>query len=165
MHPAVHGFVLFVTYLIMLFGLGGTVIPMVPGTPLIFGAGLLYGLVTSFARIGLWPLVTLGLIAAVVQACDYLAQAWGVRKFGGGKWGIIGAVSGALVGAIVFSVPGLILGAVIGATAGELAAGRKFEESARTGFGAVAGFLAGRLVAFTAGFVMIGIFTIVVIRG
>jgi uncharacterized protein YqgC (DUF456 family) len=165
MHPALHGICLVVTYLIMLFALAGTIVPLVPGLPLVFGAALLYGLLTNFARIGAGPLVALGLIAAVAQVCDYLAGAWGAHKFGGGKWGIVGAIVGGLVGAIVFNIPGLILGAVVGATAGELAAGREFEESARTGLGTLVGFLAGRLVAFTAGVVMIGVFTIVVVSG
>jgi uncharacterized protein YqgC (DUF456 family) len=165
MHPALHGLCLCSTYIIMLFGLAGTIMPLVPGLPLIFGSALLYGLLTDFARIGAGPLVALALIAVVVQGCDYLAGAWGVRKFGGGKWGIVGAMAGGLVGAIAFSIPGLVLGTAVGATAGELAGGRKFEQSARAGLGTLVGLLAGTLVRVSAGVVMIGIFTVAVARG
>ncbi len=165
MHPALHGLCLCATYIIMLFGLAGTIVPLVPGLPLIFGTALLYGLLTDFARIGAGPLVALALIAVVVQGCDYLAGAWGARKFGGGKWGIVGAMAGGLVGTILFSIPGLVLGTAIGATAGELAGGRKFEQSARAGLGTLVGFLAGTLVRVCAGVVMIGVFTVAVARG
>jgi len=149
----------------MLVGLAGTIIPMVPGCPLIFGLALLYGLLTGFARIGAGPLVALGVIAAAVQVTDYIAVAMGVKKFGGGRQAIVCAILGGIVGAIVFNIPGLILGALIGGTAGELATGRKLEESARTGVGTVVGFLAGTLVRLTAAVIMIGIFLITVLRG
>jgi uncharacterized protein YqgC (DUF456 family) len=165
MHSALHGLCLFVTYVIMFFGLAGTIMPLVPGLPLIFGTALLYGLLTDFARIGAGPLVALALIAVVVQVCDYLAGAWGARKFGGGRWGILGSIAGGLVGTIVFNIPGLILGTLIGAVAGELASGRKLEQSARTGLGTLVGFVAGTLVRVCAGVVMIGIFAVAVARG
>jgi len=165
MHPVLHGVLLSATVIFMLVGLAGTIIPMVPGCPLIFGLALLYGLLTGFARIGAGPLVALGIIAALVQVTDYLAVAMGVKRFGGGRQGVIGAIAGGILGAIVFNVPGLILGALLGATAGELATGRRFEESARTGVGTIVGFLAGTLVRLTAAVVMIGIFMITVLRG
>jgi uncharacterized protein YqgC (DUF456 family) len=165
MRSGLHGLCLFGAYVIMLFGLAGTIVPLVPGLPLIFGTALLYGLLTDFSRIGAGPLVALALIAVFVQGCDYLAGAWGARKFGGGKWGIVGSIAGGLVGVIVFSIPGLILGTAIGATAGELAGGAKFEQSARAGLGTLVGLLAGTLVRVSAGVVMIGIFTVAVARG
>ena len=165
MHPVLHGFVLGGAILIMLVGLAGTIIPMVPGCALIFGAALLYGLLTHFARIGAGPLVALGVIAAVVQVSDYLAGAWGAKKYGGGREGMIGAVVGGIAGAIVLNLPGLIVGTVIGAVTGELIRGRKLEESARTGFGTLVGFLAGTLVRVSAAVIMIGIFIITVVRG
>ena len=165
MHPVLHGVLLSATVVFMLVGLAGTIIPMVPGCPLIFGLALLYSLLTGFGRIGTGPLVALGVIAAVAQVSDYLAVAMGVKKFGGGRQAIICAIGGGILGAIVFNIPGLILGALIGATAGELATGRKLEESARTGVGTLAGFLAGALVRLTAAVIMIGIFIITVMRG
>ncbi len=165
MHPVLHGFILGGAVLIMLVGLAGTILPMVPGCPLIFGAALLYSLLTGFARIGAGPLVALGVIAAVVQVSDYLAGAWGAKRFGGGREGIIGAILGGIVGTIVLSLPGLILGTVIGAVAGELVRGRKLQESARTGAGTLVGFLAGTLVRVSAAVIMLGIFIITVVRG
>ena len=165
MHPVLHGFILGGAILIMLVGLAGTVIPMVPGCLLIFGAALLYGLLTEFARIGAGPLIALGIIAAVVQLSDYLAGAWGAKRFGGGREGIIGAILGGIVGTIVFSLPGLVLGTVIGATVGELVRGKKLEESTRTGVGTLVGFLAGTVVRVSAAVIMLGIFIVTVVTG
>jgi uncharacterized protein YqgC (DUF456 family) len=165
MHPVVHGVILGGTILIMLVGLVGTILPMMPGCALIFGAALLYGLLTAFARIGAGPLIALGIIAAVVQVSDYLAGAWGAKRFGGGREGIIGAIVGGIVGTIVLNLPGLILGTVIGAVVGELVRGRKFQESATTGLGTLVGFLAGTLVRVSAAVIMLGIFIITVVRG
>ena len=165
MHPVLHGFILGGAILIMLVGLAGTILPMLPGCGLIFGAALLYGLLTDFARVGVWPLVALGVIAAVVQVSDYLAGAWGAKRFGGGREGIIGAIVGGIVGTIVFSLPGLILGTGIGAVVGELVRGRKLQESAKTGVGTLVGFLAGTLFRVSAAVIMLGIFIITVVRG
>jgi len=165
MHPVVHGFILGGTILIMLVGLVGAIMPMIPGCPLIFGAAFLYGLLTGFARIGAAPLIALGTIAAVVQVSDYLAGAWGAKRFGGGREGIVGAILGGIVGTIALSLPGLVLGTVIGAVVGELVRGRKLQESARTGVGTLVGLLAGTLVRVSAAVIMLGIFIITIVRG
>jgi len=91
-------------------GLAGSIIPGMPGPPVVFAGALIYGLLTGFAEIGWMLLLVLGLLAAVSQLLDYLASAYGAKKFGGSSWGIWGSLIAGLVGFFIFNIPGMIAG-------------------------------------------------------
>ncbi len=140
-------------------GLAGSLIPGMPGPPLVFAGALVYGLLTGFADIG-WPaLLVLGLLAAVSQVLDYLASAYGAKRFGGSRWGIWGSVIGGVLGLVFFSLPGMIVGLFAGAFLMELWPGRKGGlASLKVGGGSLLGFLGGTLLKLVFSLVMIGIF-------
>ncbi|MBO8141173.1 MAG: DUF456 family protein [Firmicutes bacterium] len=126
-------------------GVLGTVLPMLPGIPLIWLTMFLFGLVEGFERV---DATFLGMSFAVVVAsevADHLARAWGARRYGAGKGGSWGAVIGALAG--LFFLPlGLLIGPFLGALAGELLAGRSLPDSVRAGWGGLVGTLGSMAV-------------------
>lgn len=116
----------FVTAAAMLIGLLGSVLPGVPGVPLIFVSALVYSYLTDFALVGAGILVLLGVFAALAVVADLVGTVYGARRFGASGWGTVGGAIGGLIGtllgALVFGVGaifGLILGSVAGVVAGE----------------------------------------------
>ncbi|HEX8259592.1 MAG TPA: DUF456 domain-containing protein [Rubrobacteraceae bacterium] len=118
--------ILWITLLIMLVGLLGSVLPGLPGVPLIFAAALVYAYVTDFEVVGALVLVLLGLFALLAFVADFLSTAYGARRFGASNWGTaggaIGGLVGALVGTLFFGVGalfGLLAGTIVGVFVGE----------------------------------------------
>ena len=123
---ALGGSLLVVTLVIMGVGLVGSVLPGVPGVPLIFLSALVYAVLTDFEIVGGPILVLLGLFAAVALVADFFATSYGARRFGASNWGTIGGAIGGIVGALagalflgIGSLFGLILGTIGGVFLGE----------------------------------------------
>ena len=154
MDPLLGAYVLVGVLLIV--GVAGSVLPFVPGTPLILAAALLHALVTDFSPIGAGRLLLLAGLAAFAYVLEYVAGAVGVKKFGGSAWAIVGAVVGAVVG-LFFGPPGLLIGPVVGAVAGELIKSGEVEHSLKAGFGALIGIAVAILGRFALAFTMVGL--------
>ena len=144
-------------WIAMLVGLAGTLLPFVPGTPLIFAGALVHAIATGFDPIGPWRLAILGLLAVAALALHHVASALGARRYGGGRWAVAGALLGGVIG-LFFGLPGLILGPVLGATVAEVLRGQRLEASVRSGAGALMGLAAGIVASFTLGLIMVGLF-------
>lgn len=141
---------------LMLAGLAGCVIPILPGHLVILVGAIAFRLMLG-AESGLrwWSFVVLVLLLAVSQTLETLSGAAGSKWFGGTKWGSIGALAGGIVG--LFFMPfGLFLGPLIGAVTLELAFGRKEARPAVvSGVGSVVGTLAGMGIKIAIGALMI----------
>jgi hypothetical protein len=150
--------------LLFLVGLVGAVIPWLPGPLFIVAGAVLWAFATEFAQIGMGRLTILAAIALATFLVNFVAGAVGARRYGGSRWGVVGALAGAVVG-FFFGPFGLLLGPVAGAIGGELVRGADLEGSIRSGFGAVVGLLAGIVADFVAALVMVGLFLWWVWRG
>src|SRR3712207_5196850 len=91
---------LWITLLVMLVGLGGSVLPGLPGVPLIFISALVYAILTDFEYVGVLVVVLLGLFAAIAFVADFIATTYGARRFGASNWGTVGGAIGGIVGAL-----------------------------------------------------------------
>lgn len=146
-------------FLMMLAGLGGTVLPILPGIPIIWAAMLIFGWYSDWVHYGLTAMAVTGVLVALSVAVDQLASVMGARKFGASRAGMIGAVVGAIVGVVFFNVFGLIFGTFLGAMGFELVfSGRNLSQSLASGTGALVGFLAGSLFKFMLGLGLIAYF-------
>ncbi len=132
--------ILWVTLLVMFLGLLGSVLPGLPGVPLIFAAVLVYAYVTGFEAVGALVLVLLGFFALLAFIADLLFTAYGARRFGASNWGTIGGAIGGLVGALlgalffgVGALFGLLVGSIAGVFAGEYLRRRQRTSSAGEG--------------------------------
>lgn len=144
---------------LIILGLLGFVLPMVPGAPLIFVGLLLAAWAEDFAYVGSGTLAVLGVMALLTYVVDFLAGAAGAKRFGASKRAIIGAAIGALVG-LFFGLPGVLLGPFVGAVIGELSAQRSLKNAGRAGFGASLGLVLGAAAKLALGFAMLGIFLV-----
>jgi uncharacterized protein YqgC (DUF456 family) len=132
--------------LLILLGLAGCILPVIPGPPLSF-VGMLLLRFTHFvqpehmARYDqlLW---ILGAAALVVTILDYIVPVWGTKHFGGSRAGTWGAAIGVVVG-LFFAPLGLIIGPFAGAVIAEMINGSDQRSSLRAGFGSFLGVLTG----------------------
>jgi uncharacterized protein len=141
-------------------GLAGLLLPIVPGAPILF-LGLLFGAwAEDFHYIGVWTLLILAGMAALTYVVEFAASILGVKKFGGSRRAMVGAVLGGIVG-IFFGIPGILLGPFAGAVIGELSLQRSLDQASRAGFGTVVGLAFGVAGKLAIGIAMIGLFLLI----
>lgn len=131
---------LILALLVMLIGLAGTLLPAIPGLPLIGLAMWGYGALDGFRHVTLGYLILVLLVIAGAQVAEHYARAFGAKRFGASRAGTWGAVIGSLAG-LFFLPVGLLLGPFLGAMLGELVAGRRAEDAFRAGLGGMVGVL------------------------
>jgi uncharacterized protein len=142
----------------MAIGLIGSVVPVVPGTTIIFAAAVVHRLVLGPDRsLGWTALIAMLLLTLLTYAIDAAAGYLGAKRFGATKWGLIGCAAGALLG-VFFGLLGLFVGPVIGAIVGELIAGKQIMKAGRAGWGTFLGSIAGMVAKLFFGLIMIVIF-------
>jgi uncharacterized protein YqgC (DUF456 family) len=138
-------------------GLIGTVLPVLPGIPVIFAGLLLAAWSTGFEPVGWGTIAVLGVLAALSILIDLLAAAFGAKRLGASPRAFWGATLGAIIG-LFFGLPGIVLGPFIGAVAAELAAGRGAQQAGRSGYGVWLGLILGTAAKLAIAFLMLGIF-------
>lgn len=143
--------------ILILVGVAGTVLPALPGLPLVFGGMLLAAWAGGFEQVGVAMLVLLGLLTVLSLGIDFLATAMGAKRVGASKLALLGAVIGTFVG-LFFGPIGLLTGPFVGALAGELVHGREVRQATRVGFGTWLGILAGTVLKIGLAFAMLGLF-------
>lgn len=136
-----------IALVVMGIGVIGTLIPALPGLPLIWLAMLGFGIYEGFREMTPVFLVVSLLVVAATQVAEHYARAWGATKFGAGKAGAWGAIIGSIAG-LFFMPLGLVLGPFLGALLFELFAGRSGGEALRAGFGGLVGVLGSVAVNF-----------------
>jgi uncharacterized protein len=142
---------------LILVGLLGTVLPVLPGLPVMFAGMLLAAWADGFQRIGVWTLVLLGLLLAVSIVVDVLSSILGAKRVGASNKALFGAGLGGFVG-IFFGIPGLLAGPFVGAAIGEMAHGREWRDASKVGFGTWVGLALGAALKLALAFSMLAIF-------
>lgn len=150
--------------LLVVAGFAGTVVPAVPGVPLVFAGMLLAAWVDGFNHVGAITLTILGVLALVATLLDFIAGVLGAKRVGASRRALAGAAIGTVAG-MFFGLPGLLLGPFIGALAGELGASGSLARATRVGAGAWFGFIVGTVVKLGVSFAMLGIFVLALLVG
>lgn len=144
--------------LLVVVGLAGSVLPALPGVPLVFGGLLVAAWADDFARVS-WPtLVVLGVLTVASFVIDFAATALGARRVGATRLAIVGAMMGTLAG-VFLGIPGLILGPFAGAVAGEMISHGRVKQAARAGVATWMSLVFGTLAKLALVFTMLGLFT------
>ena len=132
--------------LLVILGLLGSVLPILPGPPAGFVGLLLVAVARRFSE-PLTPvlIMTLALATLGVILLDYLLPVMMSKKYGATKWGVWGSVIGMVVG-LFLSPLGALLGAFVGAVIGEWIVHRKQRKALKAGFGVVLGSLLGTVL-------------------
>jgi uncharacterized protein YqgC (DUF456 family) len=148
--------------ILILAGIAGTVLPALPGVPLVFAGMLLAAWVDGFKEVSVWTIVLLGVMTLLSLLVDFLASTLGAQRAGASKLAIGGAALGTLVG-LFFGIPGLLLGPFFGAVAGELIGGREWRHASKVGVATWIGIAVGTAFKLALAFGMLGVFVLALI--
>ncbi|MEL7036846.1 MAG: DUF456 family protein [Cyanobacteria bacterium J06592_8] len=140
---------------VMFVGVIGAVVPGLPGSSLILGSILVWGLVNGFSELG-WALGIAIAVLLLSIGIDFLAAYLGARQAGASRWGQIGAIIGFILGflgflpALPFGGPllGIIIGPLLGAMIGEFLYRKdlEFTDRINLAFRAAIGIVVGSFV-------------------
>ncbi len=144
--------------LVMLVGLIGTLLPVIPGAKLIWVALLVFAWGTGFRAISGEFLIYSGIVVVVITILQYALTVYGARRWGASKWGTLGAFFGMVVGIFFGAFIGAIIGPLIGAVVFELAVGKDFGPALKAGFGTFVGFLVGTIMHVIVSVALVGVF-------
>jgi uncharacterized protein YqgC (DUF456 family) len=149
--------------LLIVAGMAGTVLPALPGLPLMFAGMLIAAWADHFTEIGGWTIAVLALLTMISLAVDIAGTAMGAKRVGASKLAMLGAALGTLFGGVLFNIPGLILGPFFGAIAGELINGREWRHASKVGFGTWIGLAVGTALKLALAFAMLGVFVLALV--
>lgn len=146
---------------LLILGIIGTVLPVLPGLVLSIAGVLIYKFGTdadlSMVYIYIFALLT---IASVVL--NYTIPAKTTKKYGGTTWGSIGSVIGTIVGFFIPIPLGFLIGMFAGVLVGELLHDRNdMKKAINSTKGALIGFIYGTGFSIMVGFAML---TVVVLN-
>ena len=130
--------------IVMLVGILGCILPLLPGPPLCYIALLIQQFRSDppFTSKFLW--IWAG-ITVVVTVFDYVIPLYGTKRFGGSKYGIWGCTIGLIAGFWLGPL-GIIIGPFVGAFIGEIIANNNSSQALKAAWGSFAGFLFGTLL-------------------
>jgi uncharacterized protein YqgC (DUF456 family) len=150
---------LLLAVVLVLAGLAGTVLPMLPGVPLVFAGLAVAAWSDGFERVGLVTLTVLFVLTLASVALDLAAASFATRKLGATKPAAIGAALGTLLG-LPFGLVGLFLGPFAGAALGEFWAVRDLRKAGTAGAGGWLGLALAVAARFAVAFTMLGLFAL-----
>jgi uncharacterized protein YqgC (DUF456 family) len=149
--------------ILIILGLVGSILPILPGPPLSFIGIFLLALTRNFSP-PLTPTLIIIMLAITiaVTVVDYFLPLIGAKKYGASKWGIYGSIVGMIIG-VFFSPFGMLLGAFLGAVFVEWMVSRKEKQALRAGWGIFIGSLLGTILKLGASGIMAYYFLLAVI--
>ena len=147
-------------FVLMIVGVLGSFLPVLPGPPISW-VGLLLLYLTKAVPVSYTVLGITLVIAIVVGILDYIIPAKGTKRFGGSKYGIWGTNIGLVVGIIAPIPLGFIIGPFVGAFVGELINDSTDSKKAfKAATGSFIGFLASTFMKFLVSMIFLGLFLV-----
>lgn len=140
----------------LLVGLAGIVLPGLPGSLFLVGGVFLIAWAGHFSVVGWGTIVFAAAVGLAIMAVDWLAGLMGAKAFGASRWAVLGAAVG-LVAGLFLGLPGVLLGPAVGAFAFELVKDPDLKQAARSGLGALLGFLVGTVLKVAFAFFLLGV--------
>lgn len=143
--------------LMILAGLAGIVLPVLPGTALILAGMVVGAWADDFTRVGWGTITVLSVLALVAWALDYVAGLMGAKRAGASKLALVGAALGTIAG-LFMGLIGVFFMPLVGAAIGEFIAQRDEKRAMHVGIATWLGIMLGMIAKIGIAFVMIGIF-------
>lgn len=142
---------------LILLGLAGTVLPMLPGTVLVWAGIVLGAWIDDFTRVGPATVTVVSVLALVARALDYVAGLMGARKAGASKQALVGAAAGTVLG-LFMGLVGVLFMPLVGAAVGEYLAQKDEARALHVGVATWIGIMVGLVAKVVLAFIMVGIF-------
>jgi len=148
------------TFLTMLFGLFGLIIPIFPGNVVMWLAALVYGLVFGFGRLGAIMFAIITILMLIAAAADNVLMGAKAREKGADWGSIILALIGGVLGTMIFPPIGGIIAAPLVLYLAELQRRRDAEEAMKVVKALLTGWGLAFVVRFGLGVVMFALWGI-----
>ena len=132
---------------LIVLGFAGTIVPAIPGLPMIAAGGWLIGWADHYEKVGFWTIAVLIVLS--------VAQTAGAQRAGASKAGIVGSIVGTVVG-IPMGLFGIFVMPLVGAAVGEFWAKRDLMHAGRVGVATWVGMIVGTAVKVALAFTMTG---------
>ena len=145
--------------MLVLAGLAGTVLPLLPGTLLVWAGLLLGAWIDDFTRVSVLTVVVITLLTALAWALDFVAGLMGAKRAGASKLALLGAAVGTIVG-IFMGLVGVLFMPLVGAAIGEYWAQKDQQRAAKVALATWLGLMLGMVAKVVISFVMVGIFLV-----
>ena len=146
-----------VAAVLVIAGLAGTILPVLPGVLLVFGGLFVAAWADDFARVG-WPTLTvIGGLGALSFVVDFFASVLGAKRVGASPQALLGAGLGGFAG-IFLGIPGIIFGPFLGAAIGEYLSRGRLLQAGKVGFGTWFGLLVAAVAKVVIAVMMVAIF-------
>jgi uncharacterized protein YqgC (DUF456 family) len=150
-------FLLTLGFLFTILGIVGSFVPVLPG-PITSWVGLLLLYLTKAVPMNYTFLGITLAIAIFIWIIDYFIPAYGTKKFGGTKYGVVGTMVGLAFGIIFFPPFGIIIGPFVGAFIGEMIYENNSGKALKAAFGSFIGFLTSTFLKFIAAVIFFGLY-------
>lgn len=139
---------------LLVLGMLGTFLPVLPGLLLSFCGLLIYKFGTD-ADLPMLYIWIFGILTTASAVLNYVIPAKTNKKYGGTKWGSIGSVVGTIVGMFIPIPLGFLIGMFAGVFIGELLHDSKdMDKALKSTKGAFIGFIYGTGFSFVVGVAM-----------
>jgi uncharacterized protein len=142
---------------LILVGLAGTVLPVLPGTILVWGGIVLGAWIDDFTRVSMTTVVVVSVLAIMAWGLDYVAGLMGAKKAGASKQALLGAAAGTVFG-LFMGLVGVLFMPLVGAAIGEYLAHKDQTRVVKVGVATWVGIMVGLIAKVVLAFIMVGIF-------
>lgn len=142
---------------LIVLGLLGTVLPVLPGTVLVLAGVILGAWIDDFARVGVGTLLLIGALAVLAWLVEWAASLLGAQRAGASGLALLGAAIGTVLG-LALGLVGVLFMPLLGAAVGEFLARRDQQRALKVGLATWLGLLAGMLAKVVLAFTMVGVF-------
>lgn len=141
--------IIILSALLILAGIAGSLLPVLPGLPLSYLGILVLHFGTEYT-FSVAFLLSWAVVILLIQLLDFYIPVWGTRKFGGSKKGVWGSTLGLIAG--LFMGPwGILIGPFVGAFIGEQLTHKDIQRSLQSALGSFIGILFGSVIKLVAG--------------
>ncbi len=142
---------------LVLLGLAGTVLPVLPGTVLVWAGLVLGAWIDDFARVSVPTVAVITVLAVVAWGLDYAAGLLGAQRAGASKLALLGAAVGTVLG-LFMGLVGVLFMPLVGAALGEYLSLKDEARAVKVGVSTWVGIMLGLLAKVVLAFVMVGVF-------
>lgn len=142
---------------LIVLGLLGTVLPVLPGTVLVLAGVILGAWIDDFSRVGVGTVLLVGALAVLAWVLEWAAGLLGAQRAGASRQALLGAAIGTVLG-LALGVVGVLFMPLLGAAVGEFLARRDQQRALKVGLATWLGLLAGMLAKVVLAFTMVGLF-------
>lgn len=145
---------------VMVVGLAGVVIPVLPGLVLIWAAALVYGIEVGFGVGGVVVMTILTVLTLVSIVLGVILPKRAATESGATRRSQLVGLIGAVIGFFVIPVVGLVVGALVGVLVAEYKDKGDWPAARTATVGVAKGFGVSALVQFLIGFAMIVVWSL-----